>query len=191
MAFMQLSRWFKHALLLLAFATSAQAAPASEASVRALFDLSRVESQFDSVSEQVSASMDNVIRHCPACKATSPAQQEILEQMKARIMALLKSEYSFSRYEPQLIAIYRSTFSESEIQGMLRFYRSPAGHAFVRKMPLVTQQTLRISQQMVSDTAPQLQAILAETAALLKAGRVVPPVTALSPQSPADAAQAQ
>jgi hypothetical protein len=43
----------------------------------------------------------------------------------------------------------------------------------------------------VSDTAPQLQAILAETAALLKAGRVVPPVTALSPQSPADAAQAQ
>jgi len=178
---MSFSRMINAGLLLFILSGHALAAPASEKSVKALFNLSQVSCLFDTMSEQVNVSMDNAIRSCPSCEAASPEQRVILQQMKARIIALLRSEYSFSRYEPQLIAIYQATFTESEIQGMLRFYRSSAGRAFTRKMPLVTQQSMRIAQQMVADTAPQLQAILSETSRLLKASRVSGPALTPTP----------
>lgn len=41
--------------------------------------------------------------------------------------------------EPIQIPIYRETFEQAEIDGLIAFYGSPVGQAFVNKMPTVSQ----------------------------------------------------
>lgn len=44
--------------------------------------------------------------------------------------------------------VYTGTFTEQEIDGILNFYKSPEGQAFLQKIPLLTQRAVAVGQQM-------------------------------------------
>ncbi|TJZ73208.1 DUF2059 domain-containing protein [Chitiniphilus eburneus] len=48
--------------------------------------------------------------------------------------------------KPDYIKLYRDTFTQEEIDGLIAFYKTPAGQALVDKMPLVLQNISGILQ---------------------------------------------
>ena len=48
------------------------------------------------------------------------------------------------------------------IQGMLAFYRTPAGQAVIEKMPLVMQNTMQAVQERMGAMMPAMQKMIAE-----------------------------
>jgi len=50
---------------------------------------------------------------------------------------LVKEELNWATFEPMMVEVYRNTFSQHEVDGMLTFYRSEAGQAVIAKLPTV------------------------------------------------------
>lgn len=60
----------------------------------------------------------------------------------------------------QLIALQAEIYTEDELQGLVDFYRSPAGEALVEKAPQLIERTLQISINWSKAVMPDLQAAL-------------------------------
>ena len=57
---------------------------------------------------------------------------------------------------PIYLGIYRETFDQAEIDGLIAFYRSPIGQSFVRKMPAVVQRSMAVTQTQMQVVMPKL-----------------------------------
>lgn len=67
---------------------------------------------------------------------------------------------SFSKAKPALAKVYTDTYTEEEIDGILAFYKSSAGRAFLQKMPEVMQRLMPVMMQMMGDLQPQMKTMM-------------------------------
>ena len=58
------------------------------------------------------------------------------------------------KLKPMYVEIYTTNFTQEEIDGLISFYESPAGKAFVAKMPAVVQ---AIMAEMPKRMRPMMQ----------------------------------
>ncbi len=142
---------------------------ASEASIRELMTVMESKKLIEGTMGQVDSMMQASMQHALAGQQVTPEQQKILDQMRARMLGLVKQQISWDALEPMLIDIYQKSFSEQEVQGMLDFYKSDAGKAVIAKMPLVMQHTMQAMQLRMADLMPKIQQLQQETLAQLKA----------------------
>ena len=64
--------------------------------------------------------------------------------------------------KPKIAGIYRETFSQEELDGLIAFYESPVGRAYIAKMPVAMAKTMAMSQQQMQSLMPRLKAIADE-----------------------------
>jgi len=151
--------------ILLASPTFAATAdtPASEASIRELIDLTQARKLVDNVSSQLDSTMQTSMKQALAGRPITPAQQKILDGMRAKMLKVFNENMQWSKLEPQMIDVYRRTFTQTEIEGMVSFYKTDAGKAVIAKMPLVLQNSIQLMQSQLATMAPQIQQIQQET----------------------------
>lgn len=154
--------------LLIAAQAPAQEPMASEASIRDLLAVTATEKMLDGMWAQLDSLMEASMQQALAGQQLTQRQQAIIDDMRKEMVDLLKDELSWSSYEPMMIDIYRNSFSESEIQGMLAFYRSPAGEAVIKKMPLVMQASMRAVQGRVAPLEEKMRDLQQRTLAKLQ-----------------------
>lgn len=150
----------KNAIIVFLFSSAAaMAEPASEDSIKQLLTEIRAQSLLDSVRAQVNSLMDDAIQQ--ALKGTPPtaSQQQVIVKMKDRMIAAVQEELSWDRLEPMYVRLYKESYTEDEIAGMLTFFKTPAGQAVTNKMPLVTQKIMQETHQMTLRLSPKLQKI--------------------------------
>ena len=88
-----------------------------------------------------------------------PAEQRAkVGEMQEKIMALVVA--SLSQAKPALVKVYTDTYTEEEIDGILAFYKSPAGKAFLQKMPEVMQRSMPVMMQMMGDLQPEIKTMM-------------------------------
>ena len=154
----------------LAFAGSANAAPASRASLEALFQLMHADTMVDNVYDAMVKSMSQMHAQDAGKPGESVARQRIEAKAKDDVMALVRSEYNWPGMEAEMIDAYQKTFTEEEVTAMINFYSTPAGQAAVTKMP-------QLMQAMMASTQAHMQALM-------------PRIRAISEKASADAAAA-
>ena len=64
--------------------------------------------------------------------------------------------------------LYRDTFEQEEVDGLLVFYASPAGQAYVNKMPVVMQKSMALSQSLMQSIIPKMTAAMQDAIAEAK-----------------------
>ena len=64
---------------------------------------------------------------------------------------------TWAKLEPTVIQIYRETYTQAEIDGLIAFYKSPVGQASVAKTPQVMRRSLEASQKQMQAFLPRLQ----------------------------------
>jgi uncharacterized protein len=94
-------------------------------------------------------------------KTDMPAEERAKAgEMQEKLMALVLDR--MSKAKPALAKIYTDTYTEEEIDGILAFYKSPAGRAMLQKMPEVMQRTMPLMIQMMGDLQPEMKKMIEE-----------------------------
>jgi uncharacterized protein len=154
-------------VLCLASQLAAAATPSDE-SILELLKVTKAESMLDSAYAAVEPMMRRGMMQATAGKTPTAEQKRLLELAPERLGRLLREELSYEKLMPHLLQIYRESFDQAEITGLIEFYRSPLGQSFVSKMPVVMQKSMTATQTMIQQLAPKLQAAAAEIIAEAK-----------------------
>jgi hypothetical protein len=158
-------------LLIIVMVQTAMAAEIgpSDASVKELLRAMESEKLVDATLEQVDELIQAAMKNALSGRKINPMQQKIIDDMRSKINALFKEQMKWDALEPAFVDIYRRSFSQQEIDGMLLFYKSETGRAVVTKMPVVMQHAMRFTQNLMSDLLQKIQDMQMETIELLKA----------------------
>src|SRR4051812_31679076 len=107
------------------------AAPPSKESVEKLLVATEVEKLLGSMQEQIDGVMKNTMVQAFRGQELPAEARDFSDRFQQKMMANLKSELSWERMKELYIRVYSETFTQEEIDGLLDFYGSPAGKAFV------------------------------------------------------------
>lgn len=157
------------ALIALLASLSAHAAPASTESVEALLAVTKVETIMDSMYAGMDQMMHQSIQQTYQGKSLSPEQQRALDAVPAKFVAVVREEMNWQKLKPLYVQLYRESFEQEEIDGVLAFYATPAGQALIQKMPVVMEKSMAISQSLLKSFIPKMSAVMEEAMNEVKA----------------------
>lgn len=164
------SHWIVGAALAVA-GVAACAAPASEQSVEALLEVTKTQAMVESVYASVEQMMRQGMNQAVQGQPISAEQQRVFDELPRRFVAVIREEYNWPKMKPLYVLLYRETFEQEEIDGLLAFYRSPTGQAFVAKMPVVLQKSMVLAQSQLHGLAPKMKAAIEQALADAKIAR--------------------
>lgn len=121
------------------------AAEPTDSSVRELLALSEARKPLDALMSETESSLATGMRQKLFRHDMTAEEQIIIDNGIKQMIDAIRSEMQWEKLEGERISIYKRAFSQSEIDGMIAFYRTAAGKAVIEKMPLVKQEDLKIS----------------------------------------------
>jgi uncharacterized protein len=145
--------------------------PPSEQSIRELLAVMQSHNMIDTMMRQMDANFGSMMKQSMAGRQLSEREQQIADDAHAKIQALLRQTLQWNNFEPLMIHVYQSTFSQKDVDGMTAFYKTPTGQAVIAKMPMVVQQTMQAMQERTASLLPQIQQIQRDMATQMKEAR--------------------
>jgi len=92
------------------------------------------------------------------------AQTDSTNELQTKMVAILANSMSWEKLKPIFVKAYADAFTEEELDGMLVFYKSPAGQALIVKTPSIMAKTMNLTQQIVASAMPEIQKLLKDYA---------------------------
>ena len=148
---------------------SGAGSPPSEASIKELLELSQAKKLIDSVMTQMDGLMTQTIQQATQGQEVPPKVQKDINKRQAEVVGLMKELLDWKKLEPMYLRVYQKTFSQQEVDGMIAFYKTPAGQAVIAKMPAVMQNTMDEMQQMMGPVMQKMQRMQQDVVAEMKA----------------------
>jgi len=163
-------------LLVLAAALffSTAAAHADDASKHAklkeLFQLTSMQNRVDQIRASALAQARSFAAQQFASTGVSAQQDNKgVAAFYDQLNALVAEGYNWTKLEPAYEKAYADLYTEDEVDGILAFYKSPVGQAFLAKTPEATRQVLQISKQQFDALTPQIQKLTEDYVTHLRA----------------------
>jgi hypothetical protein len=103
----------------------------------------RLQSSIQIQKEEVETTVHNMF-HKMLPDAT-PAQKEALEGAATKALRDIFTDYPVDDVLRDMIPIYQSHFSESDLNQIVAFYSSPVGQKVLREMPAISAEAMRVS----------------------------------------------
>lgn len=153
-------------ILMSATATAAAVAnnaPASDASIREMLDLTNAQQMIAGMKGQMSMVMNAAMQNAMKGQTITPQRQAILDRMAAKMSAVVADMLTWDTLLPIYLRTYRDSFTQDEIDGAIKFYKSAAGQAYVKKLPLVMQNVMRDMQGIMKPAQEKMIAIQRES----------------------------
>ncbi|MNM87556.1 hypothetical protein D3C81_997420 [compost metagenome] len=107
----------------------------------------------------------------------APASKKaVLDSYQAKANAALDQAIGWKKLKPDMVKLYTTTFTESELKDLVAFYQSPLGKKVLEKMPQVTQQSAQLTQRKLESAVPVVNKLLADMTKELdpNAGKAAP-----------------
>ena len=155
----------------------AQSTPPSAKSVLQLLQVTHTHQIFENAGAQMDATMGKSMRAAMQMQL-NPEQEKIVDESQARLLAVIKDALSWSTLEPALVQAYQSTFTQEEVNAMLKFYDSPLGQSVGAKLPTVNQQMTQLTQQRMQSVIPRIIEMQKDMGERLKAAASAAPAQA-------------
>ena len=164
------------AALALLLAGTAAAQPPDDATLDRLFNAMHAERLLDAIYGSVEQGMRQGVLAALEGRTPTPAQQKVLDELPARMTAVMREELSWAKLRPVIQQVYRETFTQDEVLGVAQFYESPAGRAFVDKTPRAIARTNEMMIELTRSLAQRTQGVAQQMIAdLKKADGTAPP----------------
>ena len=131
-------------------------------------ELFRVAQIQETMQQQMTQSMDRIKNMTLQQLQSSgtqmtPEQTEKMQQMQTQLMAILQDAFSWDKLQPAMLKIYTATYTEEELDGLLTFYKSPVGQAYVKNTPILMNKTMDLLQERMVALQPQMQQLMKQT----------------------------
>jgi hypothetical protein len=139
-------------------------APAMDTSKRAAIEELLSLMKMDQMQKQMLTQYQQLISEqiekvAPLEMQNSPDRAKVaadIQDFENRLVELMKDRIDFVKMKPEYVRLYDETFSSEEVAGIVAFYKTPAGQAYVAKLPVLTAKSVEMSQQMLTEVMPQL-----------------------------------
>lgn len=139
-------------------AAPCHAAPPSRDSVEALLSVVDMQKTYDGTFETMRKSMDKAFAGMPQMQSLTPEQHRRFDVAMSRMMTVMHDEMDWNKLKPEFVQMYMETFSQEDVDGLLAFYRSPAGKAMLEKMPLLMSKMMQMTQTRMQTLMPRVMA---------------------------------
>jgi len=143
-------------LPLLAFAQTDQTGNTQRPDIDELLTVMRIQK----LSEGAMTQMRTMMAKISEKTGSSPEDAEKARALQDKMIAIIQDEMGWDKMKAEYAKIYAEVFSPDEVKGLLSFYKSPTGQAFLDKQPLLMQKTMAMSQQRAIDLMPKLQEMM-------------------------------
>lgn len=153
-----LSYFILFAAMLVCSQAIAQNTKPSPESLQKLFEVTEVRSMLPKIQQQADSMMKNLMQEITAKESFTPDQQKALEAFREKISTIEKEELSWEAIEPRLSEIYANALSQEDVDGIIAFYESAAGRAYIKKMPAIMGQSMRVMQKMMVSMMEKIEA---------------------------------
>ena len=141
----------------------------TEASIKQLLEVAQSHKLVDSVMAQMDNLLQQTIAQATKGQPIPDKVQKDIDQRRSELLALMKDLLDWKKLEPMYVRIYQKTFSQQEVDGMITFYKTPAGQAVIRKMPAAMQNSIDEMQQMMGPVMQRIQQMQQDVVAEMKA----------------------
>jgi len=159
------------ALLALLAGALAHAEPPTVESIDRLIAASHQDRVLAAVLDNMEVSMRTALKAALKDMPMNAAQQKLFDEAPAKLVKVTRDGLNPEQLRASQIKVYQETFTQSDIDGLLAFYRSPAGSAYIDKMPLVVQRTNADLQVRLAPLVEQMKAAMQDAIAQIKAAQ--------------------
>jgi hypothetical protein len=135
---------------------------ASETSIQELLTITDAKKLVEGMYAQMDGMMEQAMKQALAGKPVTPEQEKVMAEYRAKVIGITREELAWSTLEPVYIDLYSKTFSQSEIEGMLQFYRSEPGKAVIAKMPLMMSNLMQMMTGRMQSIMPRIMKLAEE-----------------------------
>ncbi|MFP4282007.1 MAG: DUF2059 domain-containing protein [Opitutales bacterium] len=142
--------------------------PTSDA-VQELLVLSGSPQMVEMTKGQLAGMVSGPVQQTLQGQALTPEITAIAQACAERAAALVNEALRWEAVEPIFVEVYQATMTQEEVDGIVAFYKTPAGRAMIEKMPQLIQVSAQRMQQQLGPLVEQLQALEKETIARLQA----------------------
>ena len=145
------------------------APPPTEASIKQLLEVAQAHKLIDSVMAQMENLMQQAIAQATRGQQVPAKVQKDIDQRRAELVVMMKELLDWKKLEPMYVRIYQKTFTQQEVDGMIAFYKTPAGQAVINKMPYAMQNTVDEMQGLMGPVMQKMQQMQQDVVAEMKA----------------------
>jgi uncharacterized protein len=153
------------AIFCLFASVSLSAEPPTAAAIERLMKLTDVYKMVEVMQQQVAGTVDGLMNQANKGKVLTPEQQERLNAARAEIVSRCEAQVTWEKMRAAYVPLYQATFTQEEVDGMISFYESPAGRAFMTKMPNFMKSATSIMKQQLVPVMALAQESTAKAAA--------------------------
>ena len=98
----------------------------------------------------------------PLPAAKREALDKAMDKAMGKMMDVVAEDLSWAKLKDDYVTIYAETFTADELKGLIAFYKSPAGRAFVAKQPELMERSMKVTQKRMLEIMPKIQALTKE-----------------------------
>ena len=80
--------------------------------------------------------------------------------MQDKVASMVSDAVAWDKLKPAYLKLYLDAYSEEELDGIIAFYKSPAGQAMVTKSPSLMAQASDIVRERITDVQPELTRLM-------------------------------
>jgi uncharacterized protein len=158
-------------LLATALCAVARAERPSEASIDTLLTAAKTERLLDNMYAVMGQSMRQGMQAALKGKTLSDEQQRSFDAVPTKLEQVMREELNWASLRPMYVQVYQETFTQNEVDGLIAFYKSPTGAAFVDKMPVVLQKTQALMQARIAPLVKKINGAMEEAVKEIKAAK--------------------
>ncbi len=147
-------------LLLNSLSASAQETTKT-AKIEELLKVTNAEGMLQQVYSQIRTM---TAKQVAATADSSPEAKAEAAQAADKLIAQIQEHIGWDKMKPEYIRLYDEVYTDEEISGILAFYKSPAGQAFLTKMPQLMAKIMEVTQRQMVELTPEIQRITKEAA---------------------------
>ena len=149
--------WAFLAGLLFAGTAMPNDAPASDESIHELLVITDAHKMIDSVKTQVETALKATEVQALHGNKVTPQQQAVMDRMRIKVLAILDEVLAWDGFQSMCVRVYRASFTQDEIDGIIVLYKTPAGQAMIKKMPVVMQNIMGEMQGILGPMREKIQ----------------------------------
>jgi hypothetical protein len=129
------------------------------AKVQELFTTMHMDHMMDQMMDAITTSLRQSLGTIPGADQMTVEQKKLTDDFLTKTLKVANDSVGWSALEPEYVKLYANIYSEEEIDGILAFYKSPAGQAMLAKTPQLTTGSMQIVQARMVDIQPKIKAM--------------------------------
>jgi hypothetical protein len=95
----------------------------------------------------------------------TPERRKSMDEIQDKLGAILSNALSWEKLKPIFVKVYADAYTEQELDGIIGFYKSPAGQAMIAKTPAIMAKSNQLIQQQMEPAMAEIRKLVEDSAA--------------------------